>query len=430
MTSFLSKPEPEPKPESSDALLRRTICVSPEMTRSLDMLVDMHTYRRPSRSKTERKFINKFIVPTGATADKYGNYFLAVPNKNGTISEILWSSHTDTVHSKKGIQQIGYDKNEIGLTDRAIKEGSNCLGADDTVGVWIMLEMIREAVPGCYLFHREEEGGRKGSMWLAKNYPELLGKFKTAIALDRKGESSIITHQMGMRCCSDDFQKSLTASLTGLDYKGDDGGSYTDTASYVDVIGECTNLSVGYRGAHSDGERLDITHAFKLRDALILMDQSKLEFKRKPGAKEPRVFRWNNDAAVNRYHNGYYDDYADFDDKFMGGFNGVHHTPNYNNGAAYGSKESMKGTDSGKRVGTGVSKLRNELDTIVQHSRQSMLLNNDTDDDEFSWEAEREACLKLVKANPDAIVEILDAYGIGFNELCDEIQSICGTVNC
>jgi len=48
----------------------------------------------------------------------------------------------------------------------------------------------------------------------------------------------------------------------------DDGGVYTDSAEFVDIIEECTNLSVGYFSEHTTSEKQDI-------DFLELLDKTK-----------------------------------------------------------------------------------------------------------------------------------------------------------
>jgi hypothetical protein len=50
----------------------------------------------------------------------------------------------------------------------------------------------------------------------------------------------------------------------------------------MDIIPECTNLSVGYHGQHSSAESLDCYHVLELLEALTRLDQSKLVSKRDP----------------------------------------------------------------------------------------------------------------------------------------------------
>jgi hypothetical protein len=77
-------------------------------------------------------------------------------------------------------------------------------------------------------------------------------------------------------------------------YRIDETGSFTDTANYVDLIGECTNISVGYSGAHSPDEKQSIRHALALRESLLRFDESRLVAQRAPGERES-VESWGYD---------------------------------------------------------------------------------------------------------------------------------------
>jgi len=151
---------------------------------------------------------------------------------------------------------------------------SNCLGADDSTGCWIMLEMIKEGIPGYYIFHRGEERGGVGSKWKALNETNALEEFSVAIAFDRAGYGDVITSQFGSRTASNAFAESL-AIMLGSWFKPT-SGVYTDTAEYSSIIPECTNLSVGYFNQHSEFERQDLLFASWLRDKMVTMDVSVL----------------------------------------------------------------------------------------------------------------------------------------------------------
>lgn len=252
----------------------------------LSRLLAMLAYRRPANSEHEANFIAKFIEPAGAEPDDYGNYWLLV----GDASRVLWSSHTDTVHTISGIQSVELRKFE------AVAPKSSCLGADCTVGVWIMLEMIAAEIPGCYVFHRAEEIGGHGSDFISRRYSDVLSCYDFAIAFDRRGCKEIITHQMGRRCASDAFAASL-APMLPKGYAASNDGIFTDTANYADQIAECTNLSVGYRHEHSALETLDLVHALRLRDAMLKFDESRLVKARDPATPKPDLFdAWGYDA--------------------------------------------------------------------------------------------------------------------------------------
>jgi hypothetical protein len=140
-----------------------------------------------------------------------------------------------------------------------------------------MLNMIHHGVPGIYAFFRGEERGGIGSTYCAKDVSHMFAGIKCAIAFDRKGTKSIITHQHGGRGCSDEFGKSL-ARVLNMNYELDTTGVYTDTAEFFDLIPNCTNVSVGYYNEHTKNEKLDKKHIETLRDSLLMADWSKLDF--------------------------------------------------------------------------------------------------------------------------------------------------------
>lgn len=282
--------EPE-KPEPKAVVLASRIQGDPKMWEEAMEFAGMLTYCRPSGSKAEKKFIARYIIPLGVSYDKYGNYYKVI----GENPTILWSSHTDTVHTVGGSQKIIYWPNKhtgdifFGVDQPKVGEKgkrSACMGADDTCGIWLMIQMIKNNIPGLYIFHRAEEIGGKGSGYIADKNKTALNGIKFAIAFDRRGQKSIITYQRAKRCCSDEFAKSLAEQL-GMGHECDKTGSFTDTASYVDLVAECTNISVGYDGAHSSLEDTNVDYLFRLRDALLKMDSSKLVEKRKPGENDP-----------------------------------------------------------------------------------------------------------------------------------------------
>jgi di/tripeptidase len=239
----------------------------------LETIISMLSYRRPAGSATEMKFITKFLMPLGAKMDKHGNWCLQI----GDAPTVLWSSHTDSVHRTEGFQKIDFDGKYITLP---VNSKSNCLGADCAAGVWIMTEMIRAKVPGLYLFHFGEEIGCIGSRAIVDKEPERLSKIKAAIAFDRKGIDSVITHQR-QRTCSDAFGESMAAQLPSR-FKLDPTGVLTDTKQYRTLVPECTNISVGYYNEHRPHESLDVGHLIELRNFMVKIDQSKFVIERDP----------------------------------------------------------------------------------------------------------------------------------------------------
>jgi len=248
----------------------------------------MHTYKRPHGSKTEQDFIKHHLTPLGFKPDHDKNQILTLGNR-----PILFSSHSDTVHHTQGVQTVAIDSSGfLSLSKRALGEGSNCLGADDTAGIWLMLEMIKAGIAGTYIIHYGEEVGCIGSSALSRHNPEFLRQFQAAIAFDRAGYGDVITHQMGQRTCSDAFATALSTQLGGQ-YQPCDKGSYTDTYEYAHIIPECTNLSVGYFNQHTENESLDMGFLVALRNCLLKVDWDSIPIERQPDAAEPFYSRGN-----------------------------------------------------------------------------------------------------------------------------------------
>lgn len=218
----------------------------------------------------------------GVWLDVAGN--LHVDNRTHSDHKTLFVAHVDTVHRTTGANKIRKTKT-MWYADGA------ALGADDGVGCALLMHLLHAGVPGYYVFTQGEEVGGIGAKHLAREYPQLLSEFDRAIAFDRRGTDSVISHQGWGRCCSDDFAQGLADALnSGCDefmYSPDDTGVYTDTAEFVDIIPECTNISCGYDHEHSEREELDIEHFDRLAAAVIAIDWDGLPTKRDPTFVEP-----------------------------------------------------------------------------------------------------------------------------------------------
>jgi hypothetical protein len=234
-------------------------------------LIEMLSYKRPQGSRHQRKFCNRYLAPVFGKPDAHGNYILVVGDK----PNICFTAHHDTVHHTSGRQVLKIEGDMVKTT------GDECLGADCTTGIYIILSMIAAGVKGAYVIHSSEESGCLGSQALVNDLPLWLDNIDACISFDRKGYDSIITHQMGSRTASDAFAASLEAILD-LGFKADPTGSYTDSNEYRHIVPECTNLSVGYFSQHTSAECQDLAFVEMLISALIKADWSKLVFKRNP----------------------------------------------------------------------------------------------------------------------------------------------------
>jgi hypothetical protein len=212
-----------------------------------------------------------------AWQDAAGN--VHIDNRTHSDHKTLFVAHVDTVHRKTGANKIR-KTTSIWYADGA------ALGADDGVGCALLMHMIHASVPGYYIFTQGEECGGIGSKHVASAYPQLLAQFDRAIAFDRKGTDSVISHQGYGRCCSDAFADALAAALNDTDetlmYSPDNTGVYTDTAEFTDIIPECTNVSCGYMYEHSEREQLDMIHFDVLAKAVLAIDWDALVTDRDP----------------------------------------------------------------------------------------------------------------------------------------------------
>jgi hypothetical protein len=195
----------------------------------------------------------------------------------------LFVAHVDTVHRTPG-------PNKIRKTQAKWYADGAALGADDGVGCALLVHLIHAGVPAYYVFTQGEECGGIGAKHLADQHKDLLAQFDRAIAFDRRGTDSVISHQGWGRCCSDAFAQGLAdafnATNINLMYAPDDTGVYTDTAEFTDIIAECTNVSCGYYFEHSDKEELDMLHFEQLGAAVVLVDWDGLPTERDPKAVE------------------------------------------------------------------------------------------------------------------------------------------------
>lgn len=181
-------------------------------------------------------------------------------------SSTMFTCHLDTVENKRsGTTKKVY----LDTVNNYIFANNQVLGADDGAGVALLCHMICNNIAGHYFFFAGEEIGGIGSMYLADNFSNIFPalQLNRAIAFDRKGTSDVVVEQFCGKCCSDVFVDALCVEL-GLDYKPAIG-SFTDTANFVGIIPECTNVSVGYYNEHSKSEYLDVGYLEKLSNVIL-----------------------------------------------------------------------------------------------------------------------------------------------------------------
>ena len=212
--------------------------------------------------------------------DKHGNYFVLVGDSEQ--SDVAFTSHLDTVARPSSVSP------DVGCTNKGVlfvknPQQADCLGADCGAGIYLMLEMLRRGVHGRYCFFVDEEVGCEGSAASVKDDTGFWTGVKAMISFDRRGDG-IITHQNYQRCCSDTFAKTLAERL-GRTEQHLQKGVYTDSAEFVDIIPECTNVGVGYMHEHTPDEVLDLNILGQVLER-VLQDGT---FSHLPIERDPKV---------------------------------------------------------------------------------------------------------------------------------------------
>lgn len=222
--------------------------------------------------------------------DKYGNLYKIIGE-----SDTLFTSHLDTASRDKS-DVVLLEKNKNGQVF-IMSDGTTILGADDKAGVAVMLYMMEHNVPGVYYFFLGEERGGIGSGKVADDFDSFpfLKDVKKCVSFDRRNYYSIITEQMSTECCSSEFAQSLCKELnkSGLKLNLDPTGIFTDSANFIDLIPECTNISVGYFNEHTHDEIQNITYLIKLAEACVAVNWDKLKIKRKIGIDSAVLAKWS-----------------------------------------------------------------------------------------------------------------------------------------
>jgi hypothetical protein len=216
--------------------------------------------------------------------DEVGNYYKII----GKTPQTMFTSHLDTAdREQKDTKLFSMIEND---EEYIVTDESTILGADDKSGVAVMLYMMSHNIPGLYYFFIGEERGGIGSNKLSLIYDKVsyLKEIKRCVSFDRRNYHSVITSQLGRRCCSDEFGTALCKEYNknGLDLSLDPTGIYTDSASFIDDIRECTNISVGYFHEHTGQEYQNMNYLISLCEASIKVNWDSLPTIRKVGINQ------------------------------------------------------------------------------------------------------------------------------------------------
>lgn len=159
------------------------------------------------------------------------------------------------------------------------------LGADDRVGVFMILSMIRQGLRPSILFTTDEESGSISGEAFAQRYRKSFYKYgiKYLLELDRSGYNDCVFYK-----CKNDIFKSYIEKFgfkTSL-------GSFTDISILCPILGVAgVNLSVGYFNEHSFSEMIDLFTMSKNYDIIYYMVKESIKI------KEPYIYVSQHDIA-------------------------------------------------------------------------------------------------------------------------------------
>lgn len=230
-----------------------------------------------------------------------------------TDPELLKKWETRSLFSVQSLatkEQESSDKTVWGYfirKEERVSHTPSVLGADDKLGCYALVELLRLRVPATYIFHVEEESGGGGSSWIRTNLADQLRGSKRAIAFDRAYYTDVIGSQRSAVCCSTPFGKALAGALNvhmpaNNRYLEGAVGSFTDTANYTTIIPECTNISVGYFDQHTSNEHFDSVFFMDI----LVPALKKLQWDTLPTHRDPTSYRSYGSDNQYGYQGGYY----------------------------------------------------------------------------------------------------------------------------
>lgn len=242
-----------------------------------DLIRTILSTKRAHSSKGELDFLawlRERLVPHKPITLAEGCVAVVIGDKPKT----LFSCHIDTCHST--VESDG-SKQELFFDEafgHLFTKGSGCLGADDGAGIYIMLRMIEENVPGGYIFHRGEERGCIGSNAVLRSNSVWLKQFSACVAFDRPGNDEVIITQGNQQCGSETYGAALAKELNkeGLKFATSHRGVVTDSKVYRYIIPECINIGVGYGNQHGPQEYQDWEHLQALTAVVVDVQWDKL----------------------------------------------------------------------------------------------------------------------------------------------------------
>lgn len=242
------------------------------------------------------------VINSDSNGHGYHNFMFDV-SKDNNFGKTLYVAHYDTVDRDTGFAETRYghgapthsDKVQLTRKHVSVRDGvafideSNvlnsdvaCLGADDGAGLAVMLNLMANGVLGGYCFTTGEEVGGVGAEAVLTHAEPFLKQYNFAVEIDRRGTKDMVYEQSVGECASKSFAQWLVDELN-MGHELSNRGSYTDVATFAEVIPENVNIASGYINAHSADEQVLLPYLDQLADALRKVDWSKAKAERKAG---------------------------------------------------------------------------------------------------------------------------------------------------
>jgi hypothetical protein len=200
------------------------------------------------------------------TKDEFGNLSIKIGE-----SKILFTAHLDTFSND--VEKVNHV-----IEGKFLKtDGTTILGGDNKVGCSILINMIRNNIPGSYFFYCGEEVGRLGSEYHNSNISK--DDYLLAVAFDRKDIGSVCNYQRGIKLANDGLVDFLISELnkTGYEFFKDHFGLSCDTFSFNENVNNCINISTGVYDEHKTIEKVDLDYYKALQNCVLGIDWKRVE---------------------------------------------------------------------------------------------------------------------------------------------------------
>ena len=192
--------------------------------------------------------------------DSFGNIFIT---KGVADSYPCETAHFDEVHFPTDKQIIVEGDAIYAVNQRGEMVG---IGADDKNGLWIIIRLLQKRPILKVALFVQEETGCKGSKACSLNF---FTDVPYILAVDRKGETDVVTVGKDVVLCSNDMFPVSTLQKYGYECVV---GGRTDVVALKErgLTIPCCNIGCGYYNAHQCEEYTIFSH---LQKALSFVDE-------------------------------------------------------------------------------------------------------------------------------------------------------------